>query len=143
MNVVASVVIPRQRRVVHTVVDDLSSYPNWLDIVKAVEPEGDDAWQVVLQARLGPLARSKRLRMTRTELRDESVIFERHELDGRSHGMWRLSVSLQAQDATSPHTDVTMRLEYSGSLFGPLMEPVLQSEINKAKSRLVELVSAL
>ena len=142
MNVVASVVIPRSSDVVHLVVDDLLSYPKWLDIVRSVEPDGVGAWQVVLQARLGPLARSKKLRMVRTVLDAESVAFERHELDGRSHGMWRLKVSL-VYDAVVSTTGVTMQLEYAGSLFGPLMEPVLQTEINKAKGRLVALVSAL
>ena len=56
---------------------DLSTYPEWLALVTEAEPQGDHTWLVTLRARLGPLARSKRLRMVRTQLLDDSVRFER------------------------------------------------------------------
>lgn len=47
-----------------------SMLPQWLEIVTRAEPMGDDgnepAWAVDLRGRMGPLARSKRLRMVRT-----------------------------------------------------------------------------
>ncbi len=144
MDVVSSVLIDCPPRDVHAVVDDLSTYPRWLDIVKSADSVGgpdDLAWNVLLQARLGPLARSKRLRMVRRTCTANEVVFERDELDGRSHGSWRLSVTLTPfLDDVGP-TEVTMRLHYSGSMFGAVMEPVLKVEIDKAKGRLVALVS--
>ena len=56
---------------------DLSTYSAWLSLVAAAEPDGPDVWLVTLRARLGPLSRSKRLRMIRTELLEHSVRFER------------------------------------------------------------------
>ena len=54
-------------------IDDLAEYPGWLEIVERAEvvaadpaDDGDAAWLVDLRGRLGPLARSKRLRMVRT-----------------------------------------------------------------------------
>ena len=77
-------------------VDDLSRYAEWLEIVTRAEPitaadEGsgataEPAWAVDLRGRMGPLARSKRLRMIRTAHDPpHSVRFERAELDGRNH----------------------------------------------------------
>ena len=106
-------------------VDDLARYPSWLDIVTAARPEvaaGDDAvWEIELRARLGPLARSKRLRMNRT-VHDapHRVRFERTEHDGRSHSPWVLEAEV------APHPDgsaLHMRLHYGGSLFGPVLAP--------------------
>src|SRR6266540_3330137 len=78
-------------------VDDLSRYPQWLSIVPravAAEPKAGDlgpAWRIDLRGKVGPLSRSKRLRMVRTELDGpRSVTFERHEQDGQQHAAWRL-----------------------------------------------------
>ena len=60
---------------------DLATYPTWLGIVHRVESDGEDAgrpaWRVELRGRIGPLARSKRLRMVRTAVEDgRSVRYE-------------------------------------------------------------------
>ncbi len=72
MDVTATLDAPCPPDVLHAWVDDLGRYPRWLDIVPRavpVEPHADDvgpAWSVDLRGRLGPFARSKRLRMART-----------------------------------------------------------------------------
>ena len=57
------------------VVADLSTYPLWNDVVASAEPLDDDstdvAWLTTLRARVGPFARSKQLRMVRSEHRVE------------------------------------------------------------------------
>ena len=91
-------------------VDDLGRYPDWLDIVPravAVEPHPDDAgpaWSVDLRGRLGPLARSKRLRMVRTALEPGRVRFERVEHDGRRHSPWVLEAAVDEADERQPPT---------------------------------------
>lgn len=116
-------------------VDDLSRYPAWLEIVPRAEATGDGAWLVDLRGRLGPLARSKRLRMVRTACEaPRSVRFEREELDGRSHAAWVLEASVApAADGSR----LTMRLHYGGGLFGPVLERLLRDEIERSRPRLV------
>lgn len=148
-------------------VDDLGRYPAWIDLVHAAEPtEGDPpAWLVELRASVGPLARSKRLRMVRVEhdsLR-HTVRFEREELDGRRHSPWTLEatvveadhaaadageavVEAGVADGDALHADgwssLTMRLHYGGSLWtGGLMERVLADQISAGQRRLSELAS--
>ena len=135
-------------------VDDLSTYPQWLDLVcraerepggtgsDAYQPQSSDiAWSVDLRARLGPLARSKRLRMIRT-LRDpvgHRARFERRELDGRRHSPWVLEVEVGSRDDGSV---LSMRLHYGGSLWtGGLMERALTEQIVSGRQRLLELVA--
>ncbi|MEY4820168.1 MAG: hypothetical protein RL200_880, partial [Actinomycetota bacterium] len=72
------------------VIRDLGTYPKWLEIVHfadAVDSEDElQAWNVELRAKIGPFARSKRLRMVRVQ--DQSphlVVFERREKDGKKH----------------------------------------------------------
>jgi hypothetical protein len=56
-------------------VDDLNRYAQWLSIIANVTADGDDTWMVDLRGRVGPFARSKRLRMRRTEFRrDEAAV---------------------------------------------------------------------
>jgi hypothetical protein len=82
------------------VVADLGTYPGWLDIVPRAEPvdgHPDDpgpAWSVDLRGQLGPLRRSKRLRMVRRRDEPTLVEFERRELDDRSHSDWVLSARI-------------------------------------------------
>lgn len=113
---------------------DLSTYPEWLSLVTAAEPDGDDAWLVTLRARLGPLARSKRLRMVRTELDEALVRFERRELDGRDHAEWVLTASLDAIDTAA--ADVKVHLHYGGALWTAPLEIVLKSFEGTAADRL-------
>jgi hypothetical protein len=120
-------------------VDDLSRYPQWLSIVTQAEPDGDGAWLVDLRGRVGPLARSKRLRMARTEWEAEHrVVFERTERDGRQHSPW----VLRAKVTPAPDgSHLEMRLHYGGSLFGAVIERLLRDEIEQSRARLLQLVS--
>ena len=120
-------------------VDDLSDYPRWMGIVHAVESVGDACWMVELRARVGPFARSKRLRMRRTDLEVPSMVrFERQEDDGRRHGAWVLEAVVSRVEAGSR---LEMTLEYSGRLWSSVVERVLQEEIALAKARLRELLT--
>ena len=125
-------------------VADLGRYPQWLDIVpRAVPAAGGDgdapAWTVDLRGRLGPFARSKRLRMVRTRFDEpKAVAFERRELDGRSHSPWLLEAKVA--DGANGGSRLTMRLHYGGGLWGPLVERLLTDEIEHSKPRLLELL---
>jgi hypothetical protein len=135
-------------------VDDLSRYPDWLDIVPEVapaEPHPDDvgpAWLVTLRGRLGPFARAKRLRMVRTAHEPpHTVRFERAEHDGRSHPAWVLRAEVAADgshaSAASPGTPaskLTMWLHYSGSLGGPPVGKLLTDAIEDSRPRLLQCV---
>jgi Polyketide cyclase / dehydrase and lipid transport len=125
------------------VVQDLRTYPRWLGIVTRVEGlatgDGPPAFLVDLTGRLGPLARSKRLRMAETA-REAGLHsrFERAEDDGRQHSPWVLDVRVEpAAEGSTLHMD----LHYGGGLFGPVLERVLRDEIEKAKPRLVALLA--
>jgi hypothetical protein len=125
-------------------VDDLGRYPQWLDIVPratSVDPHPDDpgpAWSVDLRGRLGPLARSKRLRMVRTSLEPGRVRFERVEHDGRRHSPWVLEASVDERGGGSR---LRVHLHYGGSLVGPLVERLLADEIARSRPRLLALVA--
>lgn len=128
-------------------IDDLGRYPEWLGLVSRAEPappHPDDegpAWSIDLRARVGPLARAKRLRMVRTEHdAPQRATFERREHDGRDHSDWVLRAEV-AGDAPAPGSSrLTMHLHYGGSLFGPLAERLLRDEIERSRPRLVALV---
>lgn len=138
---------------VFEVVADLDGYDRWLDLVHRVErePTPDDgagggdgagpAWYVTLRARIGPLARSKRLRMVRTVDEEPTrVRFERSERDGRDHSPWTLEAEL---DAVSPSsTTLTMSLDYGGRLWTPALNPILDSQVASATEKLRRLVAA-
>lgn len=144
MDVTAELDAPVRASLLFTVVEDLGRYPAWLDIVPRADRIGDGpgedgpAWSVDLRGRLGPLARSKRLRMVRT-VHDpsEHVRFERSELDGRLHSAWALDAEVAARGAGSR---LTMALHYGGGLFGPVLERVLVDEIERSKPRLLALL---
>jgi len=127
-------------------VADLVAYPAWLGLVHTAEvvdprPDGLPAWSVELRARVGPFARSKQLRMERTQLvADELVVFERAEVDGRHHARWVLRAELDAVD--DGETRLTMHLAYDGALWtGGLLEKVLDEEIRRGRVGLMQLVS--
>jgi hypothetical protein len=125
-------------------VGDLGRYPEWLSIVTRAEAltGTDRAWSVDLRGRLGPLARSKRLRMERTEHRpDELAVFERNEADGRRHPPWVLRAEVSPAEAGAS-SRLTMRLHYGGSFWGPVVERLLADEIDQSRLRLLALVSA-
>lgn len=144
MDVKADLVAPCPPAELFAWVEDLGRYPQWLDIVpraRAVEPRAGDpgpAWSVDLRGRLGPFARSKRLRMVRT-VHDapHRVTFERREHDGRQHAGWVLAADVTAVEAGSR---LAMHLHYGGGLGGPLVERLLADEIRRSKPRLLALV---
>jgi len=113
---------------------DLNTYPEWLTLVSGATADGDNAWLVTLKARLGPLARSKRLRMIRTELTSDSVRFERQETDGRDHAEWVLTANLEPVDPTT--SEVKVHLHYGGALWSAPLEIVLASFEGSAADRL-------
>jgi hypothetical protein len=126
-------------------VADLSAYPEWLTIVASVvdapAPDGRPGHIVELRGRLGPFARSKRLRMVRVDcVVPSEVRFERAELDGREHAMWRLGATVEPLVAGSA-SRLTMHLGYDGALFGPVVERLLRDEIETAKKRLAQVVA--
>jgi uncharacterized protein YndB with AHSA1/START domain len=146
MDVTAELQAPCSPERLFAWVDDLAHYPEWLDIVpRATALEGRDgdpgpAWSVDLRGRLGPFARSKRLRMVRTvHEAPERVRFERLEHDGRRHSPWILEAQVAPDNGGSL---LTMRLHYGGSLVGPLVERLLADEIRQSKPRLLALVGA-
>lgn len=135
---------------VFPLVADLSEYPAWMPLVHEATPlsDGTDrpaAWDVEIRARIGPFARSKRLRMQRTELvSDRLAVFERAEIDGRDHASWVLRVELEAGPARSGDaatTLVTMHLAYDGSLWtgGPLAR-VFDDQVRRGRDGLVAAV---
>lgn len=152
MDVTADLAAPCSVETLFGWVDALDRYPRWLDIVARAEPDSSDnaasdgaandsgpAWAVDLRGRLGPLARTKRLRMVRTVHQPpHRARFERVELDGRRHSAW----VLQADVSASPGASVlTMHLHYGGSLWGSVLERMLGDEIERSRSRLLTCVS--
>lgn len=123
-------------------VERLDAYPSWMHLVHRVEPidpdEGRPAWWVELRARVGPFARSKRLRMVRTEHDPDAhhVRFARVQPDDRDHANWILTVDVDP-------ALVRVQLEYTGSLWtGGVLSRVLDDEIRRGRESLARLVSA-
>ncbi len=133
----ASVAAPIER--IAEIIGDLGTYPSWLDLVTAAIPDGtptnddDPSWLVTIRAKVGPFARSKKLRMVRSSVdRGEAGTtfrFERREIDGRNHSGWTLEASVAANGNGST---VNMDLRYDGSLWTAPLEPVLGSIIADA-----------
>jgi hypothetical protein len=140
VDVVATLGAPHPRERVWSVVSDLGTYPSWLEIVAKAVASDDGSWQVDLRGRLGPFARSKRLRMVRTEAEEPATaVFERHELDGRQHSPWVLRAEV-ARDGEG--SLLTMRLHYGGSLWGPVLERLLGDTIERSRGRLLTVLDA-
>jgi hypothetical protein len=132
-----------------SIVSDLASYADWLDIVDRVEPErpagatdpgaGPEAWTVTLRATLGPLARSKRLRMIRAVSEaPHRVRFERQERDGRQHAPWTLESTVEPVGGGSA---LTMSLAYGGRLWSPMLRAVLEAQVDSATANLQALAA--
>lgn len=126
-------------------VEDLTTYPRWFRIVDRVRDaaavEGEQRWDVDLAARLGPLKRTKRVRMARPvhDLGERKVCFERDEGDGRGHSAWVL------QAGVAPHPGgcrLRMRLHYGGVAWVPGLDLLLRDEARRAGGRLERLVLA-
>jgi ribosome-associated toxin RatA of RatAB toxin-antitoxin module len=126
--------------VLFAVMNDLTMYPKWLDLVQLVAPvpsvdtDPGPAFDVTLRATVGPFARSKRLRMSQTESTNQSTVsFVRSEVDGRDHANWQLN-SVVTETTTGSQVEVTLR--YDGSLWSPIIERVLRKQIEAATPRL-------
>jgi hypothetical protein len=162
VEVTATLEVPCGPEALFAEVESLDGFPEWLSIVPRVDRErsagvadgevvrdavpgaggrigaesGDDrpAWTVELRGRIGPLARSKRLRMVRVACEPpRSVRFERRELDGRVHAPWVMEAEVASTEVGSR---LTMRLRYGGSFGGALIERLLREEIEVSRSRL-------
>jgi hypothetical protein len=135
VDVTATLDAPHAPERVFTWVEDLERYTHWLDIVPRVADAPDGGWLVDLRARLGPFARSKRLRMVRTLHQPTTAVrFERDERDGRSHSPWVLDATVEPRDGGSR---LTMHLHYGGGLLGPVVERLLREEIERSRPRLL------
>ena len=146
MDLTADLQAPCRAEELFAWVDDLGRYPMWLGIVERAEPQpadGDElAWTVDLRGKVGPLARSKRLRMVRTERTEPTrAVFERRETDGRDHSTWRLEADVTVLDGGSASA-LSMRLHYGGGLWGPVLERLLVDEVDRSRDRLIALVSS-
>ena len=125
----------------------LDCYPTWLGIVLAVEPcepgatDAGPAWWVELGGRLGPVRRTKRVRMVRTAHTDRTIRFERAEIDGRTHNRWVLDATLTPETEARTHVEMTVR--YSGDRRVPVLDRVLRQEVSRAGRRLVDRVAEL
>ena len=141
MNVVAELEAPCSVERLFEEVDDLMRYPAWLTIVpRAVPADDGDAWIVDLRGRLGPMARSKRLRMIRTAHEaPHHCRFERDEQDGRSHSAWVLDATIESTGEST--SKLTMRLHYGGTFGGSLLKRMLGDEIERSRPALLALVA--
>jgi hypothetical protein len=130
------------RNSAHAILRDLAQYPKWLDIVHAaVKEEGsDNTWTIELRGKVGPFARSKRLRMMRTnDDANASVVFERSEIDGRNHSEWKLTVFFAGGGNDA---EVSVEMFYGGSMFGGgILERMLADQIERSRPQLIELLS--
>ncbi len=147
MHTVVDVDLPVTPERVWPHISDLGAYPAWMRLVhRAEEVVGDSThveprWDVELRARVGPFARSKRLRMVRSVYEPiRAVRFERAEFDGRDHAQWVLTATLQPSgDGAST---LTMDLLYTGGLWtGGLLDRVLENEIRLGQNGLLEVVA--
>ncbi|HRW37935.1 MAG: SRPBCC family protein [Acidimicrobiales bacterium] len=144
MDIEAELVAPCSTERLFSFVEDLSRYPAWNGLVTRATPEDDGSWAVDLRGKLGPLARTKRLRMVRAEHRPpELVRFERTELDGRDHSPWCLTAAVDPAPAEDgrPAARLRMTLQYGGGLFQPVVERLLRDEIDRSRERLLALVA--
>ncbi len=132
---------------VAALVDDLSAYAQWMPMIHGIEradADGETAWSAELRAKVGPFARSKRLRMVRT-VRDTSpdgavtVVFARREVPARQHSAWTMTVRVSPR---GPGCTVAMDLEYGGSLWtAGVLDRVLASNIEAGKKGLAAAVN--
>ena len=117
--------------------EDLARYHEWMPLVHSVEVAESGltpTWDVELRAKVGPLARSKKLRMKRTVNDAHRIVFERAENDGRRHSPWVLTIDL-TDIAGGLRVGVT--LDYGGSLWtGGILDKLLASNIDVGRDGL-------
>lgn len=137
--VTATITAPTDK--VTKIVGDLGTYPEWLDLVTAAALAtngGDDrpTWLVTIRAKVGPFARSKKLRMMRTVAESapeaSTYRFERTEVDGRDHSAWTLDITVASTAEDHSTCEVSMDLHYDGGLWTAPLEPILGSFISGA-----------
>ena len=146
MDVTATVEAPVGVEKLFSVVADLATYPQWLGIVHQVTVEASgtgepSAWLVELRGKVGPFARSKRLRMVQSTCESPNIVkFERRETDGRKHSPWVLTAQV---GATSVGSVLTVDLHYGGTLFtGGVLERLLADQIVQGRERLLTVLQA-
>jgi carbon monoxide dehydrogenase subunit G len=160
MQIERDTLVPGPPERVFALVDDLSRYPAWMDLVHDVQEvtaAGDRrAWEVELRAQVGPFARSKRLRMVRTVHEpSHRAVFERSEIDGRRHSTWILAAQLESDPRGDRHVDspvarpergestLTMTLTYGGNLWtGAVLQRVLDDHVERGAAALRALLTA-
>lgn len=133
--------------------EDLSTYPEWNDLVSQAVPsptlDGDPgpAWLTTLRAQVGPFARSKQLRFVRddnaasdpdrpghpADEQSTHILFVRREHDGRSHAHWAMNAKVTP---VGNATEVTLELHYDGGLWVPSLGAILGGAIDRATERL-------
>lgn len=137
------------------VLRQVDTYDRWLDFVHRVDRDATGsadppAWYFTLRARIGPFARSKRLRVVETaksaDLGNDGVDrvrLERQERDGRDHAPWIFDAELtdcdpdDASDGmTGTATEVTLTLTYGGRLWTSALNPVLDHQLQAATRQL-------
>ncbi|HEX7167474.1 MAG TPA: hypothetical protein VF230_10885 [Acidimicrobiales bacterium] len=153
MDFTGEAAVAADRRRVFALVRDLSTYPGWFSVVRAAEADAtaEAAWVVDLGASLGPLTRTKRVRMRRT-VDDEPAgraRFERDEQDGRQHSAWVLEARIAGAGAGAGDGDgdgdghgaltLTMHLYYGGIAWVPGLDRLLRDEAKRAAARLQRL----
>ena len=146
MDVTATVEAPVGVEKLFAAVADLTTYPQWLGIVHQVTAEASgtgepSAWLVELRGKVGPFARSKRLRMVQSTCESPNIVkFERRETDGRKHSPWVLTAQV---GATSIGSVLTVDLHYGGTLFtGGVLERLLADQIAQGRERLLTVLQA-
>ncbi|MDX2378408.1 MAG: SRPBCC family protein [Acidimicrobiia bacterium] len=148
MEIVRTLDAPGPPERLFALLDDLDEYRRWMPLIHGVtraetRPGDRLAWDVELRAKVGPFARSKRLRMVRTEWDSpRRVVFEREELDGREHAAWVLQATIDELPTTDCHA-LTMSLHYGGGLWtGVALQRVLDHDVEVGSRNLVELLSS-
>jgi hypothetical protein len=139
--------ITADRSAIFDAIADLATYPEWLQIVASADRvaphDGDvgDAWSVVLVGRLGPLRKTKRVRMVRTVCDRETgaVRFERVERNGREHNTWVLTATATNGDGPGA-SRLAVHLHYSGGWLPPGADRLLGLEASRAGGRLERLL---
>ena len=146
MDVTATVEAPVGVEKLFAAVADLTTYPQWLNIVHQVTAQTtgsgeSSAWLVELRGKVGPFARSKRLRMVQTVCESPNiVVFERRETDGRKHSPWVLTAQV---GTTNVGSNLTVNLHYGGTLFtGGVLERLLADQIVQGRERLLAVLQA-
>ncbi len=138
MDQTISTTAPAAPTKVYEIVADLNTYQHWLNLIHAVEhaeATPDDvgpAWWVTLRAKVGPFARSKRLRMVRVVTNEPTLVrFERGELDGKDHSAWVMQATVGATDDPA-ESAVEVTLHYDGDLWSGVLDSVLGGVIDSA-----------